>query len=112
MSIFITTVIFPLKNGSEYRCEGWPAEIITVCHSVHGVVVEHDPEAGIAIAKKRSWYGKELTQLMDWIEIMKAQNYDEFLTAAAKSSINVNLYYADAEGQIGYVFGGYYPKRA
>lgn len=92
--------------------KGARPEKVTVHHSVHGVVIEHDPESGIAIAKKRSWYGKELAQLMGWVEIMQSQNYAEFLAAAAKSSINVNLYYADAKGQIGYVFGGHYPKRA
>ncbi|WP_367104876.1 penicillin acylase family protein [uncultured Psychrobacter sp.] len=80
--------------------------------TVHGPVVARDEDTNIAYAQKRAWSGKELSTLESWVDIMKAQNFDEFKTAAAKSAVNVNLYYADAKGDIGYIFGGHYPKRA
>ena len=84
----------------------------TAYRSVHGPIVARDEEINIAYAQKRAWSGSELSTLESWVDIMKAQNFDEFKAAAAKSAVNVNLYYADAKGDIGYIFGGHYPKRA
>ena len=80
--------------------------------TVHGPVVARDEDSNTAYTQQRAWKGNELGTLESWIDIMKVQNFDEFKTAAAKSAINVNLYYADAKGDIGYIFGGHYPKRA
>ncbi|MGE6480148.1 penicillin acylase family protein [Psychrobacter namhaensis] len=84
----------------------------TAYRTVHGPVVARDAENNLAYSQQRAWSGSELGTLESWVSIMKAQNFDEFKTAASKSAVNVNLYYADAEGDIGYIFGGHYPKRA
>ncbi|EKE43192.1 penicillin G acylase [Oceaniovalibus guishaninsula JLT2003] len=85
---------------------------ITAYRTVHGPVVARDEDANLAYAQQRAWSGNELGTLTAWVELMKAQDFDAFRAAVANSAVNVNHYYADAQGNIGYVFGGFYPKRA
>lgn len=84
----------------------------TAYRTVHGPVVARDKDNYVAYTQKRAWNGVEVDTLLSWVHVMKAQNFDEFKSAVSKSAVNVNLYYVDAEGNIGYVFGGAYPKRA
>ena len=84
----------------------------TAYRTVHGPVIARDQDQHTAFAKKRAWSGAQLGTLFSWVELMKAQDYDGFLAALERSAVNVNSYFADADGNIGYLFGGYYPKRA
>ena len=88
------------------------AVTFTAYNTVHGPIVARDEEQNLAYAKKRAWSGAELDTLFSWVDLMRAQDFDDFLAALERSAVNVNSYYADAEGNIGYLFGGYYPKRA
>ena len=89
---------------------------ITLYRSVHGPIV-HREQGGAgrpstAYAKKRAWDGKELETLLAWLYATWAKGYEGWLLQAQKSAINVNMYFADVDGNIGYFFGGQYPRRA
>ncbi len=83
----------------------------TAYRSVHGPIVARDDDQHIAYAKKRAWSGAEVDTLFSWVRLMKASNFEEFREAVSSSGVNVNNYYADVDGNVGYVFGGFYPKR-
>jgi penicillin amidase len=82
-----------------------------VYRSVHGPIVRTDPVAGIAYAKHRAWEGRELETLLAWLYATWAHGFDEWKTQAEKSAINVNMYFADVDGNIGYFHGGQFPQR-
>ena len=77
----------------------------------YGPVLQIDTEENIAFTKKRSWDGRELDTLIGWLNTTKASNWEEFTQEAARSALNVNMYYADSKGNIGYAFTGKYPIR-
>ena len=92
-----------VKNGNTHEYE--------IFRSVHGQVVAYDKDNLVAISKKRTWDGKELESLLTWVYQATASNYDEWLGYADDYSLNVNWYYADRSGNIGYAFTGHYPIR-
>ena len=83
-----------------------------VHRSVHGPIIHSDPDASVVYAKHRAWEGRELETLLAWLTATRAHDFDQWKTQAQKSAINVNLYFADVDGNIGYFYGGHYPKRA
>lgn len=89
---------------------GNPVEL-ELLRSVHGPVVSVDPESGFAYAKKRSWDGQELDTLLAWLHATWARDFDGWKAQAERSAINVNMYFADVEGNIGYFHGGWFPRR-
>ncbi|MFK0087600.1 penicillin acylase family protein [Pseudomonas sp. NPDC090755] len=93
-----------LVNGEE-------AEQLTVYRSVQGAVFEHLPDQGVAYARRRGWEGQELATLMAWNKVAKAGDHGQWLAQVERSAINVNWYYADQQGNIGYALGGRYPVR-
>ncbi|QSE79571.1 penicillin acylase family protein [Rhodococcus koreensis] len=82
-----------------------------VYSTVHGRVTSFDTPNGSAYSLKESWAGYEIQSLVAWIDIMKATNWDEFLEQAKKVAITINWYYADNQGNIGYVSPGRLPVR-
>lgn len=84
---------------------------IDVLKTVHGIVINMDEDNGLAYSKKRTWAGRELDTLLGWVDSTKANNHDEWLAQAARSAMNINFYYADNEGNIGYALTGSYPNR-
>jgi len=82
-----------------------------VYRSVHGPIIETDPETAVAYAKHRAWDGRELETLLAWLYATWAGNFDEWKAQAVSSAINVNMYYADVDGNIGYFHGGRFPER-
>ena len=109
------------KHNGEYKNIETRDEIIIIkndnpkaisfSRTVHGQIVKFDRENRIAYAKQRGWTGKEVETIQGWMDATKAQNYAEWLKAVSKSALNVNWYYADKMGNIGYVFAGAYPIR-
>ena len=85
---------------------------LEVFRSVHGPIIYMDRAAGIAYAKRRAWDGRELETLLAWLHATWAGDFGEWKAQAEKSAINVNMYFADVDGNIGYFFGGQYPERA
>ncbi len=84
----------------------------TAFYSVHGPIVHIDQYKKYAYAKQRGWAGRELETLIGWIEATRAKDHDEWLKAVNKSGLNVNWYFADQKGNIGYGSMGAYPIRA
>ncbi|MPY22345.1 penicillin amidase [Shewanella sp. YLB-07] len=93
------------------KVKNQPDKSITVYRSVYGPVIKYQAKQGIAYAKKRGWAGKELSTLLSWNKVSKAQNYQQWADYVAESAINVNWYYVDQSGNIGYTLGGFYPVR-
>ena len=88
-----------------------PVEL-EVYRSIHGPVIHQQPGDGVVYAKHRAWDGGELDTLLAWLAATRADDFAAWKTEAAKSAINVNMYFADVRGNIGYFFGGQYPQRA
>ncbi len=84
----------------------------TVYSSEYGIVSQIDRDNHRAYAFNRSWKGKEIQTLLAWVNSTKAQNYDQWLDQASKVATTINWYYADKDGNIGYVSPGYLPVRA
>ncbi len=82
-----------------------------VYRSVHGPIIHTDPDAGIVYAKHRAWDGGELDTLFAWLYSTWAGDFAEWKAEAEKSAINVNMYFADVDGNIGYFHGGQIPQR-
>ncbi len=82
-----------------------------VYRSVHGPVIHTDQDSGTVYAKHRVWDGGELDSLLSWIYATWADDFDLWKLQAEKSAINVNMYFADVKGNIGYFHGGQFPKR-
>lgn len=85
---------------------------VEVYRSHHGAVIDYRPSEGIAYAKQRGWEGKEVSTLMAWNRVAKAEDHAAWLEEVGQSAINVNWYYADQQGNIAYALGGRYPVRA
>jgi penicillin amidase len=94
------------------RVRGEDAVELDVYRSVHGPIMLMNAGASIAYAKHRAWDGGELDTLLSWIASTHADDFESWKAQAAKSAINVNMYFADVHGNIGYFFGGQYPQRA
>lgn len=89
------------------------AEPITLelFRTVHGLVAQRDEANGVAYARKRSWEGREIASLLAWIRSMRAKGFDEWQAQAARNALSINWYYADRDGNIGYVSCGLVPDR-
>ena len=85
--------------------------VISVWSSQHGLITQFDEANQTAYSKKRSWDGYEVQSLLAWLNVAKAQNWEQFLEQAEKMAITINWYYADKDGNIGYVSPGYLPQR-
>ncbi|MBT4522654.1 MAG: penicillin acylase, partial [Halieaceae bacterium] len=93
------------------KIKGAADKIIEMHHSVHGPVTAFDKQNLAAYAKHRSWDGKELISLLAWMHSGRASNPQQWLAYAEQPALNINWYYADRAGNIGYAFVGHYPQR-
>ncbi len=82
----------------------------TAKYSLHGPIIHSNDQ--YVYAKMRGWAGRELQTITGWIAATKAHNHDQWLKAVGKSALNVNWYFADRQGNIGYGSMGAYPIRA
>lgn len=94
------------------RVKGMGDVAATVWESEYGTVSLIDPQSGTAYGFNRAWAGTEIQTLMAWTNSTKAQNYEEWLDQAEKVGTTINWYYADRDGNIGYVSPGFVPQRA
>jgi penicillin amidase len=84
---------------------------INIYSTEHGLVTQFGPNNELAASKKRTWEGHEVASLIGWIESTQAQNYAQWKKAAQKNALTINWYYADQQGNIGYIHTGKYPLR-
>jgi penicillin amidase len=108
------------KNGTWHDMRARPetfkvkgqADVATVVYeSDYGVVSEIDPQSHTAYAFNRTWKGREIQTLLAWVNSTKAQSYEDWLKQAKNVATTINWYYADKDGNIGYVSPGYLPVR-
>ncbi|WP_290739815.1 penicillin acylase family protein [Amaricoccus sp.] len=92
-----------VKGAEDVTAEIWGTD--------YGVVPVFDAEHDRAFAFHRTWEGYEISTLMAWIRSTQAQDYDQWLDAAKDVATTINWYYADKDGNIGYVSPGYLPVR-
>ena len=103
-------------RGFEHRVEhigvkGGDSVDYDVYRSVHGPITYFDRAHGIAYAKQRAWDGIELDTLLAWLHATWADDWGSWQIQAVQSAINVNMYFADVDGNIGYFHGGRFPRR-
>ncbi|MCK4259517.1 MAG: penicillin acylase family protein [Halanaerobiales bacterium] len=84
--------------------------------TVHGPVItqvdiDGDGINDVAYSKKLSCYDTYLSGIVSWTEVMQARTPDEFLDATQLLTMNINHFYADNRGNIGYYLAGKYPIR-
>jgi len=99
------------KRTEVIKVKGQPDQSVDVYSTVHGIVTNFDLPNNTAYSMKRSWDGYELESLLGWIHSMQAKNWDQWLAQASRVAITINWYYADADGNIGYVSPGRLPIR-
>ncbi|MBS0341302.1 MAG: penicillin acylase family protein [Proteobacteria bacterium] len=99
------------KRTEVIKVKGEADQNVDVYSTVHGTVTNFDIPNGAAYSMKRSWDGYELESLLGWIHSMQAQNWQQWLAQALRVAITINWYYADTEGNIGYVSPGRLPMR-
>jgi penicillin amidase len=80
--------------------------------SVHGMVLSIDRDKGIAYTRARAWEGAEVQTLMAWVNLAKDKTMDAVQSRLGKVAANINFYYMDVSGNLGYTHGGRYPLRA
>lgn len=88
-----------------------PPQSFTVKASIHGPIIAADKDARYAYAKQRGWTGRELSTLEGWVLATRAKNHRQWHQAVSQSALNVNWYFADKNGNIGYASMGAYPIR-
>lgn len=94
------------------KVKGAPAIETVFWETDYGTASFLDPDEGVAYGFKRSWAGKEIQTLIAWVNSTKAQTYEEWLDQAENVATTINWYYADKDGNIGYVSPGDVPQRA
>ncbi|MEI2301479.1 penicillin acylase family protein [Ensifer sp. MJa1] len=94
-----------------FKVKGQPDVTTVVYESDYGVVSQIDPQNHTAYAFNRTWKGKEIHTLLAWVNSTKAQSYEDWLKQAKNVATTINWYYADRQGNIGYVSPGYLPVR-
>nr|WP_243748610.1 penicillin acylase family protein [Pseudomaricurvus alcaniphilus] len=99
------------RRDEQIPVKGQQPTSVTFYRSVHGPVILHDSAKGVAFSKKRAWEDHELETMMAWVDMPKAKNFSQWRNYVARIAININFYYIDSEGNIGYTHGGKYPLR-
>lgn len=102
----------PMDRRSEtIKVKGSADVTFEVFSTVHGRVTTFDEDQRKAYAIRSSWHGLEIQSFVAWLHSTKAANWDDFLASASRVAITNNWYYADAQGNIGYVSPGRLPIR-
>ncbi|MEQ8514067.1 MAG: penicillin acylase family protein [Chromatocurvus sp.] len=85
--------------------------VVTARRSVHGMVQAMLPEEGLAYTRARAWEGEEVASFMNWIYLARDRSLEGAAERIAGFSGNINFYYIERSGRIGYTHGGHYPRR-
>ncbi|MGL4724283.1 MAG: penicillin acylase family protein [Scandinavium sp.] len=99
------------RRDEQIPVKGEKSVPFTVWRTVHGNVIKTDKSTHTAYAKARAWDGKEVASLLAWTHQMQAKNWSQWKQQAAQQALTINWYYADQQGNIGYVHSGAYPQR-
>ncbi len=84
---------------------------VTARRSAQGMVLSHQPDAGVAWVRARAWEGFELASLMAWVWLATDRDLDAAQQRIGGLATNINMYTMDRKGNLGYVHAGRYPRR-
>ncbi len=109
-----------LHNGVYKTFDSWSETIkvkddesvtVQARKSVHGMVHTFDVEQRSATTRLRAWEGSELSSLIAWVNLAKDNSLNKVQKRLAGVTTNINFYYMDDKGNLGYTHGGKYPLR-
>ncbi|EJD6539738.1 penicillin acylase family protein [Providencia rettgeri] len=100
-----------LTRQETINVKGEKPVTFAVYRTVNGNIIKRDDSTHTAYSKSRAWDGKEVSSLMAWVKQGQAQNWQQWLNQAKDQALTINWYYADKDGNIGYVHTGHYPDR-
>lgn len=87
-------------------------ELIEVCRTVHGPILEWDDKQPVAYSLKRAFRGKELETMRAITGFWTSRNLNEFAANARLIWLTHNFFVATLQGDIGYWHCGRPPIRA
>ncbi|RMF11985.1 MAG: hypothetical protein D6763_01845 [Alphaproteobacteria bacterium] len=93
------------------KVRGQDPVVKTIRYTVHGPIVADDSERNLAYSRKVAWRGRAARSIMAWVDAGKAQSFENWLSHARSFAFNYNWFYADRDGNIGFVHTGLFPKR-
>lgn len=99
------------KLTQRVKVKGRPDFLFDIYSGVHGRVSSFDRPSNAAFARKRSWEGEEVESLLGLIESSKAVTWEQWKKANSRATMSFSRYYADVDGNIGYLLTGKYPRR-
>ncbi len=76
-----------------------------------GPVVASSTTAKAVLARRSSYWGREMESVQTLFEVASARNAEEIERAADKATMSFNFFYATKDGDIGYRYLGLVPKR-
>ncbi|MEM3891133.1 MAG: penicillin acylase family protein [Nitrososphaerales archaeon] len=85
---------------------------VTYYRTVHGPVFAVDLKEGVAYSRRRAFWGVDVFDWSAWLEVSRAKSVQDAIKTLRNSSYSVNWFFADREGNIGYVHTGRDPIRA
>lgn len=89
-----------------------PAFEVTINFTHLGAVEHLDQNSGHIYIRRRAWQGSEVQSMLAWLDIGKAHDWSEFRQQVSQITTNINFYYMDLQGNLGYILGGKYPLRS
>jgi penicillin amidase len=99
-----------LKESIPVR--GRPAQVVELLFTRHGPVTYVDRARHRAYAVRSAWFEPGMAPYFGSVESMHAKNFTEFKRALSRWGAPAeNQVYADDSGNIGWVAGGFAPKR-
>jgi penicillin amidase len=105
--------VYPLTQRQEIiKVKDDPAIKFTVNFTHLGAIEHLDQASGHIYIRRRTWQGSEVESMLAWLDIGKAHNWSEFRQQVSHISTNINFYYMDLQGNLGYILGGKYPIRS
>jgi penicillin G amidase len=99
------------KRSEEIEIKGQQAEQHTFYRTHYGPVILIDESAGLIYSKKRSWEGHEVETSVAWVELARQKDFKSWRKQLSRMATNINFYYLDKKGNIGYTHTGKYPVR-
>ena len=84
---------------------------VTLFYTHLGAIESVEKNTRQLYVRRRAWQGFEVSSMLAWLDIGKQDNWQGFREQVSKIATNINFYYLDLKGNIGYTLGGKYPKR-
>ena len=100
------------RRSETIRVRDSEPEVIEVCRTVHGPVLEWDDKEPVAYSLKRAFRGKELETMRAITGFWTSRNLGEFAVHTRLIWLAHNFFVATLKGEIGYWHCGRPPQRA